>query len=78
MIANPSQEVFVFKLLTSSGSLSNLPADETPLKMGKIAAAGSRRTALGDLTNVNAAAANAKVINHQKRFWLSLLRMTLS
>lgn len=65
--------IFFLKLLTSSGFLSHvtqqLPADENRLKMGKTTAANPRRAALGEITNVNAAAANVKVINHQRRFY---------
>lgn len=57
--------LFFFKLLTSCGFLSHVPqqlaADENPLKMGKITAANPRRAVLGEITNVNAAA--AKVTN---------------
>ncbi|XP_068604191.1 G2/mitotic-specific cyclin-B2 [Brachionichthys hirsutus] len=39
-----------------------LPAAENPVKMSKAAAAGQRRAALGEITNVPAAAANTKVV----------------
>ena len=58
---------FFFNSAFSSHASSQLPADENPLKMGKTTTANPRRAALGEITNVNAAAANAKVINHQSR-----------